>query len=316
MDHKQLEQWTNHHTFNTEKKAAEKRIIIVVVITFMTMTAEIFFGWLSKSMSLLADGWHMGTHAFALGISVLAYWLARKYAGDKSFTFGTWKIEILGAYTSAIVLGIVGLIMIFASLERLINPLSIAYEQALIVAVIGLLVNMVCATILHNARDAHGHDDHHKRGHSHGEKAHSHNEDLNLEAAYLHVVADVMTSIIAIAALLGAKYFHQVWLDPLMGIAGAALILRWSFLLLKDTGNILLVREPDEAMINKIKKEIESDGDSKVSDLHIWKVAQDKYGCVLSLVTAKNCSIDDYRTRLKGVHELGHLTIEVNEYKK
>ncbi len=308
MHNEQIELWEHHHLFNVDKKSVEKSTFIVVVITFVTMIAEILFGWLSQSMALLADGWHMGTHAFALGISLLAYVMARKYAKDRSFTFGTWKIEILGAYTSAIVLGLVGLIMIFSSVKRLIHPLSIYYNQALFVAVIGLTVNVVCAIILNRGGHAHSHDHHHEESH--------HHEDLNLKSAYLHVVADALTSVLAIAALLGAKYFDFVWLDPLMGIVGAGLILHWSSMLLKETGGILLQREMDNPITDEIKQEIESDGDSVISDLHVWKVAQNKYACIVSLVTSKNCSIEDYKKRLAKVHELAHVTIEIYECKK
>ena len=315
MHNEKIELWQHRHLFNSEKKAVEKRTLIVVVVTFVTMVAEIFFGWMSNSMALLADGWHMGTHAFALGISLAAYILARKYAQDETFTFGTWKIEILGGYTSAIVLGIVALMMIFSSVERIIQPLSIHYNQALFVAILGLLVNLACAFILNGGGHAHEHERHHRGDDEHAPHEH-HHEDLNLKSAYLHVVADAMTSVLAIVALLGAKYYQQVWLDPFMGIVGAGLILRWSFMLLKGTGNILLERETDTGIANEIRKEIESDGDSKICDLHIWKVAQNKYACILSVVTAKKFSIEDYKARLAGVHELTHLTIEVNDCKK
>jgi cation diffusion facilitator family transporter len=308
MHDEQIDLWQHHHIFNTDKKAIEKSSLIVVIITFITMVAEILFGWLSHSMALLADGWHMGTHAFALGISLIAYVMARKYARDRSFTFGTWKIEILGAYTSAIVLGLVGLIMIYSSVQRMIHPLSIYYNQALLVAFIGLTVNVVCAIILNRGGHSHEHAHHHEEGH--------HHEDLNLKSAYLHVVADALTSVLAIAALLGAKYFDFIWLDPFMGIVGAGLILHWSSLLLKETGSILLQRENDNPIMNEIKKEIEADGDSIISDLHIWKVAQNKYACIVSLVTAKNCSIEDYKKRLAKIHELAHVTIEVHECKR
>jgi cation diffusion facilitator family transporter len=313
MHNEQIELWEHHHLFNVDKKAVEKSTFIIVVITFITMIAEILFGWLSHSMALLADGWHMGTHAFALGISLLAYIMARKYAKDRSFTFGTWKIEILGAYTSAIVLGLVGLIMIYSSISRILHPLNIYYNQALLVAVIGLTVNVVCALILNNGDHSHEHDHHHKEDDHH---AHSHqHDDLNFKSAYLHVVADALTSVLAIAALLSAKYFNFVWLDPFMGIVGAGLILHWSFLLLRETGSILLQRENDNPIMNEIKHEIESDGDSIISDLHIWKVAQNKYACIVSLVTSRNCSIEDYKKRLAKVPELAHVTVEINECK-
>ena len=314
MHNEHIKLWQHHHVFNGDKKSTEKRTLIVVIITFVTMIAEILFGLISNSMALLADGWHMGTHAFALGISLAAYIAARKYAKDEAFTFGTWKIEILGAYTSAVVLGIVGFMMIYSSVERIINPLTIYYNQALFVAILGLLVNLVCAVILNGGANSREHKHHHEEDkHSH----HKHNhEDLNLKSAYLHVVADALTSVLAIAALLGAKYFNFIWLDPFMGIVGAGLIIRWSFLLLKNTGGILLEREMDDPIVNEIKSEIESDGDSKISDLHIWKIAQDKYACIVSLVTARNYTIEEYKARLNKVHELAHVTIEVNECKK
>jgi cation diffusion facilitator family transporter len=305
MHSEKIEMWQHLHTFNVEKKSIEKRTLIVVVVTFVTMIAEIVFGWITNSMALFADGWHMGTHAFALGVSLFAYIMARKYAKDNRFTFGTWKIEILGAYTSAIVLGIVGVLMVFASVERILNPLRINYSEALFVVILGLIVNIVCAIIL-NGGGQHRHEEEHSR--------HTH-EDLNLKSAYLHVLADAFTSVLAIIALLGAKYIGFNWLDPFMGIVGAGLIIRWSFLLLKDTGGILLEHETNEPVLNEIKNEIESDGDSKICDLHIWKVAQDKYACIVSLVTALNCSIEEYKNRLKKVHELAHVTIEINKCK-
>jgi len=267
------------------------------------MAAEIFFGWLTRSMALFADGWHMGTHAFALGISLLAYVLARRYAKDMTFSFGAWKIEILGAYTSAIVMALVGLFMIYASVERLIHPLAISYTSALVVAILGLVVNVVCALILQAGDHEHEHD--------HSGHAHRHGEDLNLKAAYLHVVADAVTSILAIAALLGAKVFGIVWLDPAIGLLGAALILRWSAYLLKDTAKILLQREMDSPIAKSIRKLIESDGDSKIADLHLWQIAQNQYACIVSLVTGKDRSIEEYKQRLSGIAELSHVTVEI-----
>jgi cation diffusion facilitator family transporter len=315
MHNEQIQLWQHHHTFNTEKKTIEKRTLIVVIVTFVTMIAEILFGWITNSMALLADGWHMGTHAFALGVSLIAYITARKYARDHSFTFGTWKIEILGAYTSAVVLGIVGVIMIFSSVERILNPLNIHYDQALFVAVLGLSVNLACAIILNMGRHSHEqvHYHHEEDEHSHHEHG---QEDLNLKSAYLHVVADALTSVLAIGALLGAKYFEFNRLDPFMGIIGAGLILRWSYLLLKDTGGILLEHEMDNPIVSEIKNEIEGDGDSKISDLHVWKVAQDKYACIVSLVTARKYSIEEYKARLAKVHELAHVTVEINKCNK
>lgn len=316
MHHEKLDLWRHQHIFNEEKKSIENRTLIVVAITFLTMITEVVFGWLSNSMALFADGWHMGTHAFALGLSLLAYVYARKYSHDNRFTFGTWKIEILGAYTSAIVLGVIALIMILTSLERILNPLDIQYDHALIVAGIGLLINLICAFILNSQGLAHDHS--HEQEQHHEAHVHSHNhhtqEDLNLKSAYLHVVADAFTSILAIIALLGAKYFLFNWLDPMMGIVGAALIIRWSVGLLRETSGILLERNyhEDTHLVEAIKARIESDGDTKISDLHLWKVAQNKYACIISLVTGNVCAVDVYKDRLKLIQELAHVTIEMN----
>ena len=318
MHQNQIELWQHQHTFNIDKKHIEKRMLIVVIITFVTMIAEIFFGWITNSMALFADGWHMGTHAFALGISLFAYILARKHAKDSRFTFGTWKIEILGAYSSAIVLGMVGIIIVYTSVERLIHPLSIHYNQALLVAIIGLLVNLVCAVILNISAYSHTHEYHHQHVEHEQKESHHHHahDDLNLKSAYLHVIADALTSIFAIIALLCAKYFTFNWLDPLMGIVGATLILRWAILLLKDTSGILLDRETDSPLLKEIKEHIESDGDTRISDLHLLKVADSKYACIMSLVTGKKYSIEEYRKRLMDIHELVHITIEINKCEK
>jgi cation diffusion facilitator family transporter len=310
MHQQHIESWQHQHTFNIEKKAIEKRTLIVVIITFVMMIAEILVGWVSNSMALLADGWHMGTHAFALGISLLAYILARKYSTDQSFTFGTWKIEILGAYTSAIVLGMVGVIMIFSSLERLLNPLDILYDQALMVAIIGLIINLACAFILNVKDPAHEPHEHHpERDHSYSHNTH---DDLNLKSAYLHVVADALTSVLAIVALLGAKYFNYNWLDPFMGMIGAILILSWAASLIRSTSHILLEREVDYPLVNAIKAQIESDSDTKISDLHVWKVAQNQYACIVSLVTGRQYTIEEYKKRLSILPELVHVTVEKN----
>ena len=310
MHQDQIELWQHQHSFSIDKQHIEKKTFIVVIITFTMMIAEILFGWISNSMALLADGWHMGTHAFALGISLLAYIIARKQAGNGRFAFGTWKIEILGAYTSALVLGVVSVIMVYASINRFMKPLQIHYDEALFVAIIGLGVNVVCALILNVSSHSHTHHHSHHDSHSHDHQSH---EDLNLKSAYLHVVADALTSVFAICALIGAKYFAFIWLDPFMGIVGAILIGRWSFLLLRDSASILLDHEKESPLSNEIKEHIESDGDTRISDLHLWKVADGKYACIISVVTSSRNSIEEYKKRLHDIHELAHVTIEVNE---
>ena len=317
--------WKHQHNFNLDKQGNEVRTRIVVVITFVTMILEIIVGWLTNSMALFADGWHMGTHAFALGITVLAYVLARKYSKDGRFTFGTWKIEILGAFASSIVLGIVGVIMIFSSIQRLLHPLPIQFDEALFVTVFGLTINIICAMILnsngihsHNSygNESHGHshgDDHgHSHGDDHGHSSDQKHGDLNFRSAYLHVIADAFTSVLAIIAIAGAKYFHFNWLDPFMGIVGAGLIIRWSISLLKDTGTVLLDLQAHTPLADQIKERIESDGDTQISDLHLWKVEQNRYACIIALVTGTNCQIEEFKKRLGDLSELVHVSIEVN----
>jgi cation diffusion facilitator family transporter len=318
MPHNHSESRQHSHIFDREKTAVERRTLTVVEITFVMMIIEIIVGWLSNSMALYADGWHMGTHAFALGLSWLAYRLARKHAADRRYVFGTWKIEILGAFTSAIILGIVGLLMIGTSLERLLNPRDIRYGQAIIVAAIGLIVNVASAVILDFRSGRPDHDHHH---HEHNPRAGSGirlrgsrtSSDLNLKSAYLHIAADTLTSVLAIAALSGAKYFRWNALDPVIGIVGAGLILRWAFSLIKETSGILLDRAPasETCLADSIRNEIESDGAASVCDLHLWKVAPHRYACILSLIAANPLTADEYKHRLTGHPELAHVTIEI-----
>lgn len=306
MHLKEIERWKHHHNFNQEKKTAEKKTFYVVLITLSTMLIELTAGWIFNSMALFADGLHMGTHATALSISLFAYILARKYSDDKRFTFGSWKIEILGAYTSAVILGIVGLYVLFASIERIFNPLKINYDYALIVAILGLVINLLSALILGYNFENHSHDEnnfHH---------LHSNEKDLNLRSALLHVIADALTSVFAIIALLGAKYYKLDWLDPFMGIIGSILIFKWTISLIKDTSQILLDKEMDTPIIQKITRLIESDGNSKISDIHLLRVAERKYACIISIVAKNPYSVTEYKSKLKDLNEIAHLTIEIN----
>jgi len=323
-----LAAWQHEHRYTVDRSSSQRRTAVVVVITVLTMAAEIVAGWVFGSMALLADGWHMGTHAAALTLSFVAYAIARRDAADRRYAFGTWKVEILGAYTSAIILGLVGVLMVGASVERFLKPVTIEYNHALLMAVIGLVVNAVCAMILSAGGHSHGpgrhHDgeghahEHEHAGHSH--QNHDHHEDahhdhhdqgdLNLRSAYLHVLADALTSVLAIGALLGAKYSHANWLDPAMGLVGAALILRWCVLLLRDTAAILLDREMNAPVVAEIRQAIE-DADTRVSDMHVWRVAEDKYACAVSVVAAFPRSVDEYKARLAPVHEVVHATVEI-----
>lgn len=309
MHLKDIEEYKHLHDFHDVKESNIKKVSFVVIITMVTMIAEIICGWIFNSMALLSDGWHMTTHASALGITLFTYFIARKHKDDARYAFGTWKVEILGAYTSAILLGIVGIYVIYSSLVRIFNPADIHYNEALVVAVIGLAVNILCAVIL--SYDEHEHANiHHHDGHEH-----HHDHDLNIKSAYLHVLADALTSVFAIAALLCAKLLQLNMLDPLMGIVSSALIFKWSYGLLKETSTILLDKDKNEELINEIKTIIESNGDTKISDLHLWKVGQNKYGCIISLVAACHKSLDEYKESLKDVHELAHVSIEMIECK-
>jgi cation diffusion facilitator family transporter len=272
-----LSQWTHGHVFDAGSQAAERGTRVVMWITAAMMVVEITAGWWFNSMALLADGWHMSSHALAIGLSAFAYAAARKYANDPRFAFGTWKIEILAGYTSAVsLLGIAGL-MAFSSIERLFSPAPIHYRDAIIIAVIGLVVNVVCARILGDAHhhDGHGHDhDHH---HGHAEGGHHHHHDLNLKSAYVHVIADAATSVLAIAALFGGWMFGWAWLDPLMGIVGAVLVAVWAKNLITETGKVLLDREMDAPVVDEIREVVETSvhqGDTRIVDLHVWRIGR------------------------------------------
>ena len=285
--------WQQSHNFNNEKKSAERKTLIVVIITIVTMLAEIIAGWIFGSMALFSDGLHMGTHASALSISLISYILARKLSKDTRYTFGTWKIEILGAYTSALILGLMGIFVLIISIQRLLNPISINYNYALLVATIGLVVNIICALILQSNNKQ--------------------EKDLNLKSAYLHVIVDAMTSIFAIIALLGAKYLNLNFLDPLMGLVSAFLIFRWTYSLIKDSASILLDKQTDLTLAENIIATIESDGESKVIDLHLWKLAADKYACIICVKNNGGHKLEDYKIRLKSYKELAHINIEIHE---
>jgi cation diffusion facilitator family transporter len=303
---------THDHVFQPTKPGAETRTAAVFLITVLTMTVEIVFGYLSRSMALFADGWHMGTHAAALGIAFVAFAIARKYARDQRFAFGTWKVEVLGAYTSAIILGIVAFSMAIMSIGRLIHPQRIAYDEAIIVAVIGLAVNLVCAIVL-GAGSSHGHG-RHEHGHD-KRRHHDHSADLNLRAAFVHVATDALTSVLAIVALVGGKFLHLPFLDPLMGIVGAVLIGKWTLGLLQDTTGILVDREMDSPIVGEIRRVIESDGITRVSDLHVWRVAQTKYSCIITLARSGTTTIADYKERLLAIPDLVHVSIEPHRLK-
>lgn len=307
-----LDNWTHDHVFDVGSQAAERGTRLVMWITATMMVVEIIAGGWYNSMALLADGLHMSSHAFAIGLSAFAYAAARKYARDPRFAFGTWKIEVLGGFASAIVLLGVAALMVFGSVERIISPQEIHYKEAIIVAVIGLVVNLLCALILGNAH-AHGHDHHHDHGHA--TQAHVHHHDLNLKSAYLHVIADAATSLLAIIALIGGWAYGWNWLDPVMGSVGALLVGKWAQGLLIETGKVLLDREMDHPVVDEIREVVETGpeaGETRISDLHVWRVGKAAYSCAISVVTHNaDLTPAKIRQQLAAHAEIVHSTIEI-----
>ena len=302
------------HVFDEGNPLAERNTRWAMALTALMMVAEIAGGWLFNSMALLADGWHMSSHALALGLSALAYAAARRFANDPRFAFGTWKIEVLGGYTSAICLLGVATLMLYQSVERLVSPVAIHYDQAIAIAIVGLLTNLACAWLLRDGHGhSHGHAGHAHEGHSSHTHHHHHHHDLNLRSAYLHVIADAATSVLAILALIGGKLWGADWLDPVMGIVGAALVTRWAWGLLHETGRVLLDAEMDAPVVDEIRDVIAaSPVAADITDLHVWRVGQGKYACILALSTQDDATPDLFRRQL-GIHEeLAHITLELN----
>jgi cation diffusion facilitator family transporter len=301
------------HRFDEGNPLAEKSTLRVAMLTAVMMVIEISGGWYYNSMALLADGWHMSSHTVALGLSVFAYAYARKYAHDPRFSFGTWKIEVLGGYTSAIFLVMVAGLMVYQSVERLIAPSPIHYNEAIAIAIVGLLVNLVSAWLL---KDGHHHDHihvHHDHAHGHDVHEHHGHHDLNLRSAYLHVLADAATSVLAIIALFGGKLWGASWLDPVMGLVGAGLVSVWALGLLRDTSRVLLDAEMNAPVVAEIREVIDASPiKARLSDLHVWRVGKGKYACILSLATDNEVS-PEYFKRMLSIHEeLVHISIEIN----
>ncbi|WP_221031995.1 CDF family Co(II)/Ni(II) efflux transporter DmeF [Actomonas aquatica] len=327
-----LSRWKHGHTFGQdEKKPGEARTLIVIAITVVMMVIEITAGIGFGSMALLADGMHMGSHAVALGITAFAYVYARRHANDPAFSFGTGKVNALGGFCGAVVLALFALLMAWESVERLLSPTAIAFNQAILVAVVGLVVNGISVFVLgdnhdhhhhhhhdhgeeehdhdHGHENHHAHDHDHDHGHRHGH-GHAHH-DHNLRSAYLHVLADALTSVTAIVALLAAKFFGWIWMDPVMGIAGSVLVAHWSIGLLKQTGGVLLDRQASERETSEVRAALEGDGHTQVTDLHVWSIAPNAVSVVVAVASPTPESPDGYRARLDAAR-FPHVTIEVN----
>lgn len=257
----------------------------------------------------------MSSHALAMGVSLAAYALARRYVADTRFAFGTWKIEILGGFSSAMLLGVVAALMLYQSVERLFVPSPIHYNEAIVIAALGLLVNLLCAWLLRGADQHHGHDHHgHGHGHTphHGHHDHHHgHHDVNLRSAYIHVIADAATSVLAIVALLGGKFYGASWLDPGMGLAGSVLVARWAIGLLKESGKILLDAEMDSPVVQEVRDVVAQDlPQASITDLHVWRVGRGAYACILGLVSATPIAAEEVRQKLAIHEELVHVTVE------
>jgi len=307
-----LNNWTHDHVFlGTAHARNERRTWFVVGLTLAMMIGEIIGGTVFGSMALLADGWHMSTHAAAIGISALAYRYARRHMHDPRFAFGTGKLGELAAFASAVVLAMIALAIGYESLVRIANPVPIAYGEAIAVAVLGLAVNLVCAWLLREDHDhhhhhghSHDHDDHHDHGH------HAHQRDNNLRAAYVHVLADAATSVLAIGGLIAARAFGWIWIDPVVGFVGACVIASWSYGLIRDTGAILIDVVPDRETEHKIRQLVEIEGD-RISDLHLWQVGPGHRAAIISIVTDRPQAVAVYKQRLAALHGLSHVTVEV-----
>ena len=306
----------HNHAFGDAGEASRgQALLAVTVVTLITMVAELAAGWWTGSLALTADGWHMGTHAAALGGAVLAMRWSRRARTHEDFAFGGWKIEVLTAYTSALLLAAVAVGLAVESVHKLIAPQTVAYADAMVVAVLGLLVNLASVALLARAGNpghehGHGHGHDHGHGHRHG---HDHGQtDHNFRAAYVHVLADAFTSVLAIAALAAGLWLGWRWVDPLVALVGAAVIAQWSWGLLRSTAQALVDATADAPLRQAVRAAIESDGDAKLADLHVWQVGPQAWSAVLSVVADHPASPADYRQRLAPLATLRHVTVEVH----
>ena len=296
-----LDPWRHEHDFLTEAHVqGEQRTRRVIVLTATMMVAEILAGTIFGSMALLADGWHMASHASALGITAFAYAYARRHQRDERYSFGTWKVGVLGGFTSAVVLGVIAVFIAWESVGRVLHPVEIRFDEAIIVAFLGLAVNLVSAWMLHSP------------GSSKGHLEHGHHHDHNLRSAYLHVLADALTSVLAIVALGSGRYLGWAWMDPLMGIVGSAVIASWSYGLLRETSRILLDGSVDPATLARAREAVERDADNAVADMHLWRVGPADFAAIVSVVTHHPRPPAHYERLIAEVVPVSHVTIQVN----
>ncbi len=304
----QIDRHSHDHQFlGASHDENARRTLWVVALTFVMMIGEIAAGYITGSMALLADGFHMATHAGALGIAAAAYGFARRNANNRRYSFGTGKVGDLAGFASAMVLGLVSLGIAGESILRLFQPTTVAFGEATVIAVVGLAVNLVSAFVL---MGHHGHDHGHHHDHAHEHGGH-HHHDNNLRSAYVHLLADALTSVLAIAALLAGRYLGWVWLDPAMGIVGAIVIAKWAFNLMRDSSAVLL-DATDEPVAAEIRELLETSGDVRISDLHVWQVGPQARAAIVSVVASAGVTAEAVRARLAPVHELSHLTIELH----
>jgi cation diffusion facilitator family transporter len=297
--------YTHDHMFLGESHDENtRRTLWVVALTIVMMVVEITAGYLTGSMALLADGFHMATHAGALGIAAAAYGYAKRHASSPRYSFGTGKVGDLGGFASALILGIVSLGIGAESVMRLLQPTDVQFGTATLIAIAGLIVNIVSAVLL-----GHGHSHQHDHDHDHGDTHGHHEHDNNLQSAYMHVIADALTSVLAIAALLAGRYLGWVWLDPVMGIVGAIVIARWAWTLMRATAAVLL-DQTDTHVAQEIRELVEKPGDATITDLHVWRVGPQAHAAIVSVFGQANANADTIRERLRHVHEISHLTVE------
>ncbi len=321
MTEHSLEPWQRNHFFLAQGHATNaKRTQWALGLTIAMMVAEIIAGTVFGSMALLADGWHMGSHAAALGIAAFAYQYAHRHAANTTYTFGTGKVGDLGGFASALVLGVIAVMMAYESTVRLLTPVPIAFDDAIAVAVLGLVVNLVTAWMLKDdhqhghdepeaKHDHHAHEDHHDHAHEHSHE--HHHQDHNLRAAYVHVLADALTSVLAIGALLAGRFWGLNWLDPAIGVLGSVIIARWAWSLLGTTGRILLDADPSAKTTRAVRTAIEADADNRLADLHVWRVGPGHLAAVLTVVTHTPRPPAYYKALLTKIPSLSHVTVEV-----